>query len=85
MSENRAIADVCLEVAALVNAWCDRRELSALREILDDWPLLTGLTDEWEGLAAALHSIAGMRSLPDDERHAAKRLSVEIETMLRNR
>ena len=85
MSEPRTTFDICGEVEALVNAWCDRREFGALREVLSGWPIAGGLTDDWGLLARALHSLAGMHSLPAVERQAAKRLYVEIDYMLRNR
>ncbi len=84
MSEGRTTLDICREVEALVDAWCDRREFGALRQVLAGWPLAGGLTEDWGMLASALHSLAGMRSLPEIERQAAKRLYVEIDYMIRN-
>ena len=34
-------------MAELVNAWCDRRCLRALRHALQGWPMTSGLTDDW--------------------------------------
>lgn len=85
MSANRTNAEFFKEVNDLVEAWCDRRDLTALRAILNGWPLTSGLTDDWELLASALHSLAGMRHLPEEERQTAKRLWVEVDAMLRNR
>jgi hypothetical protein len=45
------------DVDALVAAWCDRRALRALREILAGWPLVSGLTDDWGRLLAALERV----------------------------
>jgi hypothetical protein len=39
-------ADISIRVEALVDAWCERRSLRALREILSGWPLSAGLTDD---------------------------------------
>lgn len=41
----------------LVEAWCDRREYTPLRVILQAYPRITGLTDEWADLAKALKTI----------------------------
>ncbi len=85
MSDRRTTMDICREVDALVDAWCERRELVALRQVLAGWPLSGGLTDDWGMLARSLHSLAGMHSLPDVERQTAKRLYVEIDSMIQNR
>jgi len=85
MSRAFPTVDWCQEIDKLVQAWCDRRELGALRQILGAWPILNGLTDEWGNLAQSLHSIAGFRDLPDQERQAVKRLYVEIDHMMRSR
>jgi len=42
---------------SLVNVWCDRRCLSALRRILAAYPMLSGLTDEWGELVIALENV----------------------------
>jgi hypothetical protein len=83
MSEQYPTSAWIVEIDGLVNAWCDRRELAALREILNGWPLSSGLTDEWGELATSLKSIAALRSLPATERETAKRLYVEIDSMVR--
>lgn len=49
-------------VARLVDAWCERRALRALREILSAWPLASGLTDEWADLATALKGVRAFAS-----------------------
>ncbi len=45
------------ELAPLVDAWCDRRCVRALRHILPGWPLVSGLTDEWAELEKALKDV----------------------------
>jgi hypothetical protein len=45
------------EIKALVDAWCDRRDLTLLRVVLGSYPLVSGLTDEWGELANALKTI----------------------------
>jgi len=43
-------------LSQLVDAWCARRELGPLRQVLSHYPLGTNLTDEWADLASALKS-----------------------------
>jgi hypothetical protein len=45
------------DIEALVGAWCDRRALRALREILAGWPIVGGLTDDWGHLSTALERV----------------------------
>jgi hypothetical protein len=85
MSVNRTNADFVEEMNSLVESWCDRRDLTALRQILQGWPLGSGLTDDLARLASALHSLAGMQHLPEEERRIVKRLWVEADSALRNR
>jgi len=42
---------------SLIDAWCDRRCLSALRRILVAYPMSSGLTDEWGELSIALENV----------------------------
>ncbi len=44
-------------VAALVDSWCERRCLSALKFILQGYPLSSGLTDDWGNLLKALEDV----------------------------
>jgi hypothetical protein len=53
----RSASEVQREIDRLVNAWCDRRCLGALREILRGWPLSSGLTDDWAQLLDALEKV----------------------------
>ena len=41
----------------LVDSWCERRCLSALRFILQGYPLSSGLTDDWANLLKALEDV----------------------------
>ncbi len=45
------------ELGSLIDAWCERRQLTLLRVILGAYPRVSGLTDEWESLAHALKTI----------------------------
>ena len=44
-------------VAALVDSWCERRCLLALKIILQGYPLSSGLTDDWGSLLKALEDV----------------------------
>jgi hypothetical protein len=44
-------------IDALIDAWCDRRALILLREILPTYPLHSPLTDGWSDLADSLKRI----------------------------
>jgi hypothetical protein len=65
----------------LVDAWCDRRALIALREILRGWPLSSGLTDDWATLGDALKGVrAFARSeLTDSERREVDELIAAVD------
>lgn len=45
------------ELGKLVDAWCERRQLRLLRAILQVYPRVSGLTDEWSDMAVALKTI----------------------------
>ena len=49
--------DISRRVEALLNLWCERRSLRALRWALQGWPLSAGLTDEWASLLLALQNV----------------------------
>ena len=51
-------------LGGLIDSWCDRRCLSALRCILQGYPLSSGLTDDWANL---LHALENVRSFARDE------------------
>jgi adenylate kinase family enzyme len=70
------------QVKELVDRWCDRRDLRSLRLILDGWPRVSGLTDEWARLMEALRSLRADRRLPDDEQAIVERLVVQVEQMV---
>jgi hypothetical protein len=72
------------QITALVEAWCDRRQLGALAELLPPWLSNNGLTDGWADLASALRGLANS-GLPPDERETLKRLWIEVDMALRNR
>jgi hypothetical protein len=47
-------------VDTLVSAWCDRRALGALRQILAGWPSAFRITEDWELLREALRNVVGV-------------------------
>jgi len=49
--------EVVRRIERLVDAWCERRCLRALRAVLQSWPLSSGLTDEWAQLLDALEKV----------------------------
>jgi hypothetical protein len=51
-------------VGELVDGWCDRRCLRALREVLNGYPLVSPMTDSWVELVKALE---GVRAFARDE------------------
>ena len=53
----------------LVEAWCDRHCLGALRRILPGYPLTSPLTDGWGELLIALQNVRAFarNELTDDE------------------
>ena len=62
------------ELQSLIDAWCDRRCLSARRRILAAYPMVSGLTDEWAELAIALENV---RAFARDEITESELKSVE--------
>jgi hypothetical protein len=56
-------------VDGLVESWCARRQLAALRILLPAWPMPMGLTDDRQELRSALRHVRAMckDSLPDAE------------------
>lgn len=72
-------------VRTLIDAWCERRELSALAHILPVWLGNNGLTDGWTDFRHAQHGWGSLRNLPDAEWDELKALWVELDYALRNR
>jgi hypothetical protein len=74
-------------VDALVDAWCERRCLGALRRILRAYPLASGLTDEWGELAAALKDVRACAAaeLTAEELESLGRLAGAVDLLLARR
>ena len=45
------------ELELLIDAWCERRQLTLLSVVLRTYPRVSGLTDEWAELVSALKTI----------------------------
>ncbi len=67
-------AELFQTLQSLVDAWCDRRCLGALRAILRGYPLFSRLTDGWNELLVALQDV---RAFARGELTEAERASVE--------
>ena len=74
-------------VSQLVEAWCDRRALRALRHVLPAWPLSSGLTDDWGQLLQALHDVQAFAKddLTPEELQNASRLIAEVQHLIERR
>ena len=57
VEEQSANRNLLSGIESLVNAWCDRRCLVALKFILQGWPLSSGLTDDWGQLLDSLQNV----------------------------
>ena len=72
-------------VAALVDLWCDRRELRALTYVLPAYTGNNGMTDGWSQLHDDLkHAYAMCTELPSEERNQ-KTAYIAIDVALHNR
>lgn len=71
-------------VAALVDAWCERRSLRVLREILRGWSRTGGLTDDWAELAGALKGVraSARDELTDGEADEVERLIAIVDSLV---
>ena len=70
----------------LIDGWCERRALSPLRHILQGYPLVTALSDEWHELRDALRNVRGLGEgeLTADERESVEQALREVEHTLRD-
>ena len=73
--------DVLARTNRLVESWCDRRSLRALREILSGYPLASPLTDGWGQLGEALRGVRAFarEELTPDEAQEVELLIAEID------
>jgi hypothetical protein len=67
-------------IRMLVEGWCDRRSLVALRHILKGYPLSSSLTDGWSALLDSLQSVRAFarEELTEDEKATIGQIIGEI-------
>jgi hypothetical protein len=72
-------------VGEIIDAWCERRCLGALRSILRAYPLASGSPEEWGALAEALREVARLSAseLTAAELQSLDRLAGAVELSLR--
>jgi hypothetical protein len=72
------------DMADLVDAWCERRQLKLLSIILRVYPRVSGLTDEWAEIASALKTIRSqhLNQLEVDELNKVTDLQQYAESLL---
>ena len=72
------------ELASLIDGWCERRQLPLLAIILPAYPRVSGLTDEWAELSAALKTIRVRyaRLLTPEEAEQVARLQILAESIV---
>ena len=68
--------EVAKAMKGLLDGWCERRCLRALRHILQGWPLTSGLTDDWGQLLDGLKDVWAFAKdeLTEEERKMMDRL-----------
>ena len=71
-------------LAALVDSWCERRCLSALRFVLQGYPLSSGLTDDWTNLLKALEDVRALerKELTEGEAKSLGELIVFVQRIV---
>jgi len=72
-------SDVLTDVSMLIDAWCDRRELRALAQLLPAWVANNGLTDGWAVVLEAFRTIRADGRLPEDETGVIERSIAAVE------
>jgi hypothetical protein len=74
-------ADLAAAIDALVDHWCERRSIRALRQILAGWPSPLRLTDDWGELRTALRNVLAFArpELSPDEIEAVEEAIVAID------
>ncbi len=67
---------------ALIEAWCDRRDLRPLALLLPACTSNFGLTDGWTEVMEALYDLRARGRLPDDEEAEVERIIPIVERMV---
>lgn len=75
------------ELHGLIEGWCDRRCLLALRAILHGYPLTSAMTDGWGELLKALQDVRAFArdELTDAERDAVEECIRTVDRVLHQR
>jgi len=74
MSGKQELDQLFDTIRQLINAWCDRRCLRALRAVLRGYPMTSPLTDGWDELLLALLDV---RAFARDELTQGERAFVD--------
>jgi hypothetical protein len=76
--------EIQAQVSILIDSWCDRRCLNALREILAGWPIGSGLTDDWARLGESLKSVRALarEELEEGEIETVERLIADVDRLV---
>ena len=74
MSGKQELDQLFDTIRQLINAWCDRRCLRALRAILSGYPMTTPLNDGWGEL---LRSLLDVRAFARDELTQVERALID--------
>jgi hypothetical protein len=75
-------SDVLLEVSSLIDAWCDRREVFLLADLLPAWTSNNGLTDGWAAVLDALKTVRARHAPDDADLDVIERSIVAVERAL---
>lgn len=72
------------DISLLVDSWCERRALRALREMLGGLPVVPGTSDEWPDVRDALKAVRDFASheLTAEERATIERLIGEVDALV---
>jgi hypothetical protein len=83
--ENQTREQLFASLRHLVESWCDRRCLRALRAVLRGYPLVSPLTDGWGELLLALQDVRAFTrdELTEDERQSVDDCIRTVERTLR--
>ena len=69
-------------LSALIDAWCERRELRPLALLLPAYTANAGLTDDWARLMEALYDLQARGRLPEAEAAEVRRIIPLVEQMV---
>ena len=67
---------------ALIETWCDRRDLRPLALLLPAYTANAGLTDDWARVLEALYDLRARGRLPEQERSEVERIIPLVERMV---